>query len=363
MLKTQTNCSRRARGRTHDYRTRRDRTQRRVEGFARQLSSLVDVYMAWMLEMGDTPYTGNYMPPSGGTVQGRSQIKVFDMFGRFLLFFFLIHVLIGVENYITVIEHIEGDTFVTTALVRHGLIPCAPFTPTAAFTVRTLEFYRVLHNRSPGVSMHAFVQSLCDQHSAPFKPYISRQFSICFDVYLEIRTTTDKRVQAALHRNTEDYRLGHNCPSCTYRLTNEPHLEFSMLYTVDGNDSLKRIIRREIVPEAAASGGDFVPVVGASSEVTDTRIGGEGVYLTNEYVNKWSKENIATIDAMYNDDEDSSNPCAERWRNMKSTITSKMWGVFDETGIFLALCRHGFVLLIADMVRSGELYVFPCNFA
>jgi hypothetical protein len=40
---------------------------------------------------------------------------------------------------------------------------------------------------------------------------------------------------------------------------------------------------------------------------------------------------------------------------MNDNLTSRMWGVFDETGIFLALCRHGFVLLVADMVRSGEL--------
>jgi hypothetical protein len=40
---------------------------------------------------------------------------------------------------------------------------------------------------------------------------------------------------------------------------------------------------------------------------------------------------------------------------MMEDITSKMWGVLDETGIFVALCRHGFVLLIVDMVRSGEL--------
>jgi len=43
---------------------------------------------------------------------------------------------------------------------------------------------------------------------------------------------------------------------------------------------------------------------------------------------------------------------------MKDEITKKMWGIFDETGIFLALCRHGFSLVIADMVRSGELQVF-----
>ena len=42
---------------------------------------------------------------------------------------------------------------------------------------------------------------------------------------------------------------------------------------------------------------------------------------------------------------------------MKDDITKKMWAIFDETGIFLTLCRHGFLLVIADMVQSGELYV------
>jgi hypothetical protein len=42
---------------------------------------------------------------------------------------------------------------------------------------------------------------------------------------------------------------------------------------------------------------------------------------------------------------------------MKDNITKKMWVIFDETGIFLALCHHGFSLIIADMVQSGELYV------
>ncbi|KAF8341119.1 hypothetical protein F5887DRAFT_888021, partial [Amanita rubescens] len=51
--------------------------------------------------------------------------------------------------------------------------------------------------------------------------------------------------------------------------------------------------------------------------------------------------------------------CSSRWTNMDDNLTSRMWGVFDETGVFLALCRHGFVLLVADMVRSGELAKYP----
>ena len=40
---------------------------------------------------------------------------------------------------------------------------------------------------------------------------------------------------------------------------------------------------------------------------------------------------------------------------MNQDVTSHTSGAFDETGIFLSLCRHGFVLLVADMVQSGEL--------
>lgn len=54
-------------------------------------------------------------------------------------------------------------------------------------------------------------------------------------------------------------------------------------------------------------------------------------------------------------DEYEKNPCEDRWQNMVNDMTSKAWGIYDETGIFVSLCRHGFVLVAADMVRSGEL--------
>ncbi|KAG2098002.1 uncharacterized protein F5147DRAFT_747416 [Suillus discolor] len=36
-----------------------------------------------------------------------------------------------------------------------------------------------------------------------------------------------------------------------------------------------------------------------------------------------------------------------------------MWGVYDEMGIFIAVCHHGFSLVITDMVQSGELAKYP----
>ena len=168
-------------------------------------------------------------------------------------------------------------------------------------------------------------------------------------------TLAAELTQKALGRDSEDWRLSHVCPPCTYKLKGEEKLKFSMLYTVDGNDSLKRLQRREAVPVTTNDNSSDMPVLGSSSELTDNHTAGKGIYLTNELVNQWSKETLAQLCPAYTEDKTDANPCTERWRNMKTELTAKMWGVFQETGLFLALCRHGFVLMLADMVRSGEL--------
>lgn len=169
-----------------------------------------------------------------------------------------------------------------------------------------------------------------------------------------MRNLANELTQKALGRHSEDRRLRHVCPPCTYVLEDENKLKFSMLYTMDGNDSLKRIQRREAIPITDDVSSNE-PVLGKSSESIDTRDAGKGVYLTNEQVDQWSKETLAQLCPAYIEDETDNNPCAERWRNMKTELTAKMWGIFRETGLFLALCRHGFVLMLVDMIRSGEL--------
>jgi hypothetical protein len=117
----------------------------------------------------------------------------------------------------------------------------------------------------------------------PFKSHISRQFSISYDLYLSIRNLADEITQKALGRDSEDWRLRHICPPCTYVLEGEEKLKFSMLYTIDGNDSLKRIQRREAAPVPLDDDASTLhePVLGDSSELKDTREAGKGVYLTN----------------------------------------------------------------------------------
>lgn len=55
------------------------------------------------------------------------------------------------------------------------------------------------------------------------------------------------------------------------------------------------------------------------------------------------------------DSKGESSPCSDCWKNIINNMSSKAWGIFDETRMFIVLCHYGFVLLAADMVCSGEL--------
>ncbi|PPQ92080.1 hypothetical protein CVT25_008388, partial [Psilocybe cyanescens] len=55
------------------------------------------------------------------------------------------------------------------------------------------------------------------------------------------------------------------------------------------------------------------------------------------------------------------NTCVERWRNTGPEARKKMYALFAIAGIFLAVCQHGHVLVLCDMIRSGELCVISSH--
>ncbi|KAJ7839995.1 hypothetical protein B0H14DRAFT_2587736 [Mycena olivaceomarginata] len=164
------------------------------------------------------------------------------------------------------------------------------------------------------------------------------------------RAIVEHRVKAALRRDTPDWRLRNACPSCLYKLEGEPHLEILLLCTKDGNNSLKRFEKLE------RRKGKKVP--GPSKEREETRKVDSDYILPCEDINRWGKKGVDEMMKGFVPDEewtDEPDGCSERWENMKEAVTGKAWAMYDETGIFLLLCRHGFVLLVADMVHSGEM--------
>jgi len=131
-----------------------------------------------------------------------------------------------------------------------------------------------------------------------------------------------------------------------YKLEGEDELIFSILTTMDGNDSLKRVLRREKTTMAEDEADE--PTLAKSRERVDNRDAGDGYFLSRERVDQWAKSRLGeqlpmragnavslfsfgmrTIQLIVLQNDD--NPCADRWKNMINDVTSKMWGIFDET--------------------------------
>ena len=70
--------------------------------------------------------------------------------------------------------------------------------------------------------------------------HLAEQLSSAYDCYLEIIRAVDVRVQQALGRD-QNWKSRHICPPCMYKLADKPPMKYSMLATMDGNNSLKLV--------------------------------------------------------------------------------------------------------------------------
>jgi hypothetical protein len=191
--------------------------------------------------------------------------------------------------------------------------------------------------------------------------YLATQYRIAYDVYLEVLQRIDMKIDTHLGHDTPHWRMLNSCPACQYTLKDEPALKFSVLCACDGNNSTKLVD----------------PVIRRGNERLDPRSGLSSIWLTEEYVDGFKDEvqsartrqakdirvdqqQIQDPDDPWVDEPDStdaepSNVCVDRWRNAAPESRKKMFAIFKKSGIFITVCRHGFLLTICDMVRSGEL--------
>ncbi|KAG1728938.1 hypothetical protein EDB19DRAFT_1939615 [Suillus lakei] len=291
-----------------DNRTRRDRVLRRNKAFAEQMPVITDAYLAWSLarrKEGEKTWIV-------ALTTGQWPISVIDVFYA--------------EK--VNLRILPTDATISTALVRQGLMPCSPISPTVGITTEALDLYRVAHLRSPQLSIQAFVKTMCDLHGVGFHRHLSHQFSIAFDLYLQVRRSV------AAH--------------------DEPQLTFSLLYAMDGNDSLKRVLRRSLDTDDSLSTFSELPT---GQQLASDR------YLSRTFVDQFTRDSTTAGD----EDVHLENTCEGRWKNMDDTKTKKAWGIYDETAYLWPVCHHGFSLLVADMrkyplaVVSKLLDVFGSN--
>ncbi|KZP18222.1 hypothetical protein FIBSPDRAFT_1046284 [Athelia psychrophila] len=266
--------------------------------------------------------------------------------------------------------------YTNEGLVRSGFIGSAPLYPTICISIRTLEDYRQTHRVCPRLSIQASVRKLCHVHNRPFHRHLSRQFSDAFDVYLEILHQVELQIAKTLGRDAEDWDVKNACPCCMYELEDEAPLEHRVLATMDGNNSLK------LVDESYRRGIERI----------DNRTGRSRKWLSPAYVDQFKDEVAshntrgATVEEEVGEDDEwldeemgvqdgrfttqseevdnpmpgaLPTPCIKRWKNAGPEGQKKMFSMFFITGVFVLLCRHGFLMLICDMIRSGELAKYP----
>ncbi|KAI6100661.1 hypothetical protein EV401DRAFT_1877468, partial [Pisolithus croceorrhizus] len=245
-------------------------------------------------------------------------------------------------------------------LVRQGVVPCAPLRPRTAVMIDALELYVAKSQSAPFPCRHCQNHFRSSRHMfhVQYHPYLTHLFSIALDIYLQMCLVVSDLVLKALCRDTPDWRLRNSCPACTYTLEDEPDLKFKLLFAMDSNDSLKRISRAAIGGYESTARDIGERFVGDDRYLSRSFIDQFGVGVSDESLTEPTVCSGCLHLPLYLQ-SDNDNPCAGRWKNMKGDITSRMWGIFDKAGILMAVCRHGFSLVIADIVQSSEQAKYP----
>ncbi|KAJ7853298.1 hypothetical protein B0H14DRAFT_2354415, partial [Mycena olivaceomarginata] len=253
-------------------------------------------------------------------------------------------------------------------LLQHGYIGASPEKVSTAFPVRLFEVYRQIHRVCPRYSLGSLSTTLTNVHENPRRSALAEQLSVAYDAYLEITREVDARAHQAMGRDATWY-IRHVCTPCLYKTENEPHLRFSWMGCMDGNNSLKLVdatfragntrpdnrtstLFRWLTPEQVDV---FKDEVINSQKVHPTQFGetpdedGDVAWLNVNELSGTESEELAKC----------LNTCVERWKAAGPEARKKMFALFAVSGIFLTVCRHGHVVIMCDMIRSGELMKYP----
>ncbi|ESK96792.1 hypothetical protein Moror_6664 [Moniliophthora roreri MCA 2997] len=268
--------------------------------------------------------------------------------------------------------HTGNSETANESLTRHGFIGGSAEQPTIAFALSLFEIYRQIHRICPHFSIYALAYTLQNLHHLPVGEHLEDQLRTAYDAYLSILREVQARSIEALGRTQIEIFQTMLCSPCMYKLDDEQRLVPSMLFAIDGNTVLKMVD----------------PAFKAGKKRLDTRHLGHYRMLEESQVNEFANEvqnaqrkrnkhdppppvspdptinrdgaNVAWLNVTEMDELAACiDTCVERWKAAAPESRKQMFALFGISGIFLATCRHGHVVVMCDMIRSGELMKYP----
>ncbi|KAK7690568.1 hypothetical protein QCA50_005666 [Cerrena zonata] len=340
-----------------DTRTWKERRTRELQAWNPLIEPLVESYMEW-----------KYAP--------QPEIPDHDIDQRYPYHINVVEIFTMKED-ITIHQR-PTSTCVAVDLARHGYLAKTPFKPQVAVGFRTLEIFHRVRLRKASLSVEAFTRVICDYYDIPFRRYLRTVLAETYEVYLRIINVVQKRIHNELTWNTPNWRVMNACKACCYKLQDEPETAYSRLWAHDGNNSLKRMLplkNRIAADTRVYSDSDyFLPRAFVDRFANEVK---SGPRLRHREICSAGQDSDSEDDP---DPEDTSgghegdptdgaqdasttgvDQCVKNWKAAASDEKKRTWAIFDETGIYASACRHGLILWICDMVRSGELAKYPLS--
>ncbi|KAI6022378.1 hypothetical protein PISMIDRAFT_55462, partial [Pisolithus microcarpus 441] len=238
-----------------------------------------------------------------------------------------------------------GDT-ANVALVHHGLLGCSPTQPLCAVTFHCLELFHQIQHRQSSFSVQAMAKVLCALHNIHMPDQLIFLFTFfkkvtytshfcillvdAFDTYLHILRHIQMTLKCALGHDGSKWKLRGACLVCAYEQPGEPKLCPRRLHSMDGNFSAKQL---------------------DGSGSADMWVFNSDYFIPQEKVNQF-KDSVQSKSR--NVTGSCASSCSDNWVVARAVQEDQVQ-VFQQTGIFVLACRHGFVECIAEMRHSGEL--------
>ncbi|KAL0567338.1 hypothetical protein V5O48_014650, partial [Marasmius crinis-equi] len=338
-----------------DMRSRHRRTEEQTEAWGEQMPRLVDGYLSFQ----------GSGAPNESDLDGESwSIACIDFYSYY---------------WSEGTRHVKGAKSINESLAYHGLLGGSPQQPTVAFPFQFLEAFRQIHRVCPRFTLNGLSRMLTNIHGRYPNPTLEDQLRVAYDAYLEIQRQVQSRVDTALGRDPAQHFIRNVCKPCLYHLDGEAPLDPTMLIAMDGGASLKmvdsdhrfgrkRLDTRHLSHprwlsadqvdvfqhEVANARGKPTPTVPSDVPSSSETPPGAHPGSDSEPADiPWLEVN--EIEGL----EECLDTCVERWKAAAPDTNKRMYSFFKISGIFLSVCRHGHVLVICDMRRSGELMKYP----
>ncbi|KAL0567199.1 hypothetical protein V5O48_014800 [Marasmius crinis-equi] len=264
-------------------------------------------------------------------------------------------------------RHVKDAQSINESLAYHGLLAEAPSSqPSHSLSVFWRSIGKYIVRRTEEIQRYP-------------NPTLEDQLRVAYDAYLEIQRQVQSRVDAALGRDPTQHFIRNVCKPCLHRLEGETPLDPTMLIAMDGGSSLKmvdsdhrfgraRLDTRQLIHprwlnaeqvdvfqhEVANARGKPTPAVPPDNSSSSEAPSSAQLDLDSQSDDvPWLEVN--EIEGL----DECLDTCVERWKAAAPDINKKMYSFFKISGIFLSVCRHGHVLVLCDMRRSGELMKYP----